>query len=302
MDDWTVLLAFHSLVVHQCGLISIFMAHKLLGGKTALVTGATGGIGKQIALGLARLGAHVIIGARDREKGAATRTEILAATQDNRVTVATLDVASIRSIAALEPGVDQLDIVVNNAGAWFSDRRTSVDGYELTFATNVIGPHLITKALRPRLAPNARIINIVSSIAGNYDPTDLQFVRRPYDGFKAYAQSKQALHMLTWGLAAREPSLTVNAVAPGFVRTDFNQHAHGFKAATIGFMAKLFAVSPEKGADTAVWAASAPELAGITGTRFENRKEKNGKFRESAPIADLEQRLEALVADVRRAA
>jgi NAD(P)-dependent dehydrogenase (short-subunit alcohol dehydrogenase family) len=258
--------------------------------KTAFITGATGGIGKWIARGLADLGATVLIGARDPDKGRAVATEITTATGNARVSVISLDVASLASIRALQ--LPKLDVLINNAGAWFSDRQTTADGHERTFATNVLGPHLVTKVALPRLAPGARIINIVSGFAGNYDATDLEYARRRYDGFKAYAQSKQALRMLTWGLAARLTGITANAVAPGFVRTDFNQNAHGPMAAIIGAMAKLFAVSPAKGADTAVWAASTPELAGVTGKLFEKRREKDGKFREADAIAELERQLD----------
>mgnify|MGYP003693965451 CR=1 FL=1 len=98
-----------------------------------------------------------------------------------------------------------LDVLVNNAGAWFTGRRESPDGYELTFATNVLGPHLLTELLLDRMgaAPRARVVNLISTISGSYDPTDLQYSRRPYDGYKAYGQSKQALTMLTIGLARR---------------------------------------------------------------------------------------------------
>jgi NAD(P)-dependent dehydrogenase (short-subunit alcohol dehydrogenase family) len=266
--------------------------------KTAFVTGATGGIGKQIALGLARTGAHVILGARDLARGRAAQAELAAASGSSNITVAQVDVSSQKSIAALELGVSRLDILVNNAGAWFSDRCTSIDGHELTFATNVLGPHLLTRKLLPLLEASsaARVINIVSGLAANYDATDLEFAQRKYDGFKAYAQSKQALRMLTWGQAARlaRAQITVNAVAPGFVRTEFNRNAHGFTAGMINVMAKLFAVTPAKGADTAIWAATSAELAGVTGKLFEKRKEKADKFGDVAAIADLERRCDEL--------
>jgi NAD(P)-dependent dehydrogenase (short-subunit alcohol dehydrogenase family) len=274
-----------------------------LTGKTALVTGATGGIGKEIARGLAKLGAHVYIGARNAERGAAVREELR---KDGSVEALPLDVASfasIRSLAEKFPA-ERLDILVNNAGAWFSDRRDSVDGYELTFATNVLGPHLLTKLLLPKLQAPARIVNIVSGLAANYDAEDLMFERRKYDGFKVYAQSKAALRMLTWGQAARlgGNGITANAAAPGFVRTDFNQNAHGFTATMINFMAKMFAVTPEKGADTPIWVASAPELASLSGKYFDGRKEKDGKFQDPAAIADLERRCDEMVAGPRAAA
>jgi NAD(P)-dependent dehydrogenase (short-subunit alcohol dehydrogenase family) len=193
----------------------------------------------------------------------------------------------------------RLDILVNNAGAWFTDRRESRDGHELTLATNVLGPYLLTKLLEPRLRASgpARVVNIVSAFAGDYDANDLEWKTRKWDGFKAYGQSKLALRMLTWGQARRleGSGVTANAAAPGFVKTDFNQNAHGFMAAMIGFSAKLFAVTPAKGADTPLWAAATAELAGQSGKYFDGRKEKDGKYRDAPAVDDLERRCEELV-------
>jgi NAD(P)-dependent dehydrogenase (short-subunit alcohol dehydrogenase family) len=275
-----------------------------LSGKTALVTGATSGIGKEIARGLARLGARVVIGARDADKGAAVRVEIVKELAGAEVEVGVLDVSSRASIEAFAKAwpVERVDVLVNNAGAWFSERRQSVDGWELTFATNVLGPHLLTKLLLPKL--RGRVVNIVSALAASYDASDLMFEKRKYDGFKAYTQSKQALRMLTWGLAARldGKAVTVNGAAPGLVRTEFNQNAHGFTASMIDVMMRLFGVSPAKGADTPLWVAAAPELDGVTGKYFDDRKEKDGKFREPAAIADLERKCEEMVVARRAAA
>src|SRR5262249_36848923 len=157
------------------------------------------------------------------------------------------------------------------------------------------------KLLLPKLKGPSRIVNIVSAMAANYDASDLNFERRKYDGFKVYGQSKQALRMLTWGLAARleGTGVTANCAAPGFVKTDFNQNAHGFTAGMINLMSSLFAVTPAKGADTPIWVASAPELEKANGKYFDARKEKDGKFRDPAAIADLEKRCEEMVAGPR---
>jgi NAD(P)-dependent dehydrogenase (short-subunit alcohol dehydrogenase family) len=259
--------------------------------KTALVTGATGGIGKEIARGLAKQGIHVLIGARNLERGKAVQNEIGGS-------VLELDVASFKSIRAAAEKIDSLDLLVNNAGGWYSDPKASVDGYELTFATNVLGPHLLTKLLLPKL--RGRVVNIVSALSDNYDATDLLWERRKYDGFKVYAQSKAALRMLTWGLASR--GVNANCAAPGFVRTDFNRNAHGFAASRINLMARLFAVTPEKGADTPIWVATAAELENVRGKYFDARKEKEGKFRDPAAIADLEQKCDEMVSRSRASA
>lgn len=280
--------------------------HADLTGKTALVTGGTSGIGKEIARGLAERGASVIIAARDLERGRTAALDLTrsAGLEPDRVTALRLDLADLASVRGFAAGltrrVPRLDLLVNNAGAWFTDRHESPDGHELTFATNVLGPVLLTDLLEGSLRAagrGARIVNVVSSLAGHYDPEDLEWSRRRFRGFRAYAQSKQALRMLTWGMAGRlaETGITVNAVAPGFVRTGFNRNARGFVAAFIGLSARLFAVSPARGADTPLWAAVAPELAGVTGRYFEKRREKDGGFRDSGAIALLERRCREMI-------
>ena len=275
-----------------------------MSGKVAVVTGASSGIGKEIARGLARMGATVVLAVRSREKGDATRDELAGETGSKSVSVLQVDVADPRSIRAFAEAFrgkfDRLHVLVNNAGAWYTDRRASPAGRELTFATNVLGPHLVTQVLEGplRAAAPSRVVNVVSSFASDYDATDLEFERRKFDGFKAYGASKQALRMLTWGMATRleGSGVTANAAAPGFVRTDFNANARGFVATMINLSARLFAVSPARGADTPLWCAVAPELSAVTGKYFEDRKEKDGKFHEPGPIADLERRCEELLA------
>jgi NAD(P)-dependent dehydrogenase (short-subunit alcohol dehydrogenase family) len=272
-----------------------------MSGKIALVTGATGGIGKEVARELARMHAEVVIGARNRDRGEAAREEITRETGNRTVSVSLLDVSDSRSIHAFADSFsrahEKLHVLVNNAGVWFTDRRESAEHHELTFATNVLGPYLLTSLLKGALrrAAPARVVNVVSSFSGNYDASDLEFRRRKYDGMKVYAQSKTALRMLTWGQARRleESGVTVNAAAPGFVRTDFNQYASGFMASMINLSARLFAVSPKEGADTPLWVAVAPELAGITGKYFDKRTARPGNFDDAAAIADLEQQCAA---------
>jgi NAD(P)-dependent dehydrogenase (short-subunit alcohol dehydrogenase family) len=274
--------------------------------KIAIVTGATGGIGKEIARGLVKMGATVIVGARNPSKGDATVSELRKDAKDpNDVASMIVDVSSIASVRAFaeefQSKHDGLDILVNNAGAWFSDRRESVGGHELTLATNVIGPYLATKLLADRLREGARVVNVVSSFAANYDASDLEWSKRKFDGFKTYAQSKQALRMLTWHFAEQLASkkIAVNAAAPGFVKSDFNQNATGFVATMIGFSAKLFAVGVAEGADTPLWVASSPDVDGVTNEYFEKRKMKDGKFREPAAIAELVAALDAMIAGAR---
>lgn len=273
--------------------------------KITVVTGATSGIGREIARGLARTGAHVVIPVRDAGRGEQTRAELAAEPGAGAVTVMKLDVSDLASVRAFAREFSErfpaLHVLVNNAGVWFSDRRTAPGGHELTLMTNVVGPHLLTQLLEPKLraAGKARVVNLVSDFASNYDSDDLDYSKRKFDGFKAYGQSKLAMRMLTWGAATRlaETGITVNAAAPGFVKTNFNQNTKGFMARMIDFSAMLFAVSAAKGADTPLWVATAPELDGVTGKLFAKRKEKDGKFREPDAIAKLERACEAIEAE-----
>jgi NAD(P)-dependent dehydrogenase (short-subunit alcohol dehydrogenase family) len=278
-----------------------------LKGKIAVVTGATGGIGKEIARGLSRLGAEVVIGARDPGRGDAARREIVAHTGNDAAAVLQVDVSSVDSVrrfaAALRAKHPKVNILVNNAGVWFTDRKESVEGREMTFATNVLGPYVLTNSLLDALRAGApaRVVNVVSSFSSNYDVSDLEFRTRKWDGFKAYGQSKQALRILT-GLMARKlagTGVTVNDASPGFVKTNFNRNAHGFVPMMINLSARLMAVSPAEGADTPLWVASAPELEGVTGKYFEKRKEGDPKFRDPVVASELERALAAVAAQTR---
>ncbi len=249
----------------------------------------------------------VVIGARSIDRGEAAATDIAASSNKAAPVpvVMQVDMADRASVRAFASSVGarfaELNVLVNNAGAWFTDRRVSSDGIELTFATNVLGPHLLTELLLPRLrgSNRARVVNLVSSFAGSYDASDLQSSRTPYDGGKAYAQSKQALEMLTWGFAAKTAGsgVTANCAEPGFVRTDLNRNATGFRTTMINISARLFGVTPAKGAETPLWVATAPELAGVTGKCFAKRKAKADEFREPAAIADLERACRELERD-----
>ena len=268
-----------------------------LKGKTAIVTGASAGIGKEIARGLLSMGAHVIFAVRSVEKGEGVAKELGGSSTVMQVDCSSP--ASIRKFAAeVKTKFPKVQILVNNAGAWFSDKRTSPEGKELTFATNVLGPWLLSEELLPVLKAGApsRIVNVVSGFASDYDVSDLEFTTRKFDGFKAYGQSKLAARMITWGLAKRVEGsgVSVNAAAPGFVKTEFNRNASGFTASMINFFAKLFADTPAQGGDAITYVAVAPGLEGKTGKYFDRRKEKDGKYADPAAIAALEAKLQQM--------
>lgn len=242
-----------------------------------LVTGANTGIGIEIARGLAGTGASVILACRNRGKGEAARNEIASRYKNENVELLIVDLASQQSIRAAAQEFREnhpiLDVLVNNAGTSFPTRQESSDGIELTFATNVLGYHLLTELLLDSVkrAPAARIVNVASLMAYGLDLLDVQFVKRPYSATEAYAQSKQANRMLTWALARRLAGTTVtaNALSPGAVDTPLlHAMAPGIRGRTTA-----------EGADTAIWLATSPEVAGVSGRFYTDRQELTCRFR-----------------------
>ena len=251
-----------------------------------IVTGPASGIGKEIASQLAARGAEVILACRDPERGSQTAEEIRAhatAAQPLVIPVDTSSPASIRQFAReYRRRFDRLDALVNNAGVLRPQRETSVDGLELTFATNVIGYYLMTRELHDLLRSSApaRVVNVASTFASDLDLDDLQFERRPYDGMRAYAQSKACDRMLTWAFARRlaATGVTVNAIAPGLVtETDLYRD---LPADVRHQLEQQPSRSIAEGADTAVWLAASTEVDGTSGRFYEQRAEQPCQFRD----------------------
>jgi NAD(P)-dependent dehydrogenase (short-subunit alcohol dehydrogenase family) len=281
--------------------------HHDLSGKLAVVTGASSGIGKEIALGLAAQGAALVLACRDLAKAQGARAEILRAWPQASVELRQVDLASLASVRAFAKAFlsshPRLEILVNNAGGWTSRAETSPEGIELTWATNVLGPQLLTQLLLPALkaAGKARIVNVASTAAGGLQLQDIEFKSRPYAGMTAYSQTKQANRMLTWALARQlqGSGVTANAMSPGLVRTALNRNAQGPIALVFKLLVPLMGKSPAQGADTALWLASSPDLEGVSDKFWEDRKEKACKFRaDAAAIESLaalcEQRIAAV--------
>lgn len=275
-----------------------------LSAKTCLVTGATAGIGKEVARGLARLGARVALACRSVDRGRAARDDIARTTKSDKVELLEVDLSDQRSIRAAAAKFiaehEHLHVLVNNAGVWTTTRKTSVDGLELTFATNVLGYHLLTRELLPlleRSAP-ARIVNVASGLAKGLDLGDLFFERRKYDGMAAYAQSKQANRMLSWTLAEQllDKRITVNALHPGIVNTELVRDATGVVGMLSRTFYKVAGRTPEQGADTPLWLAAAIEVEGITGRLWKDRHQVDCPFRDPAQLEALYAKCEALVA------
>jgi retinol dehydrogenase-12 len=247
-----------------------------LSGKVCLVTGATSGIGAVTARELARRGATVVVVGRSPQKCEATVRGIRDQTGNPAVEslVADLSVqAEIRRLAReFRQGHPRLDVLINNAGAIFMQRRESGDGIEMTFALNHLASFLLTHLLLDVLTActPARVVNVASSAhAGvTLDFDDLQG-RRGYRGFRAYRRSKLANLLFTFELARRleGTGVTVNALHPGFVATNIFA-GNGPAGWLMRQSAGLVAIGPEKGARTTILLATAPEVEGLTGRYF----------------------------------
>jgi NAD(P)-dependent dehydrogenase (short-subunit alcohol dehydrogenase family) len=244
-------------------------------GVTVAVTGANSGIGLHTALGLARRGARVVLACRNRERGEAARTLIArevpqAATE---LLLADLSVMSeVRRLAAdLARGFPDLRVLVNNAGLITSRRTMTPEGFELTFAVNHLAPFVLSTLMLDLLRANApaRIVNVNSDShqSARLDFGDLSAERHSFPP-NAYGQSKLASMLFSVELAQRvDPAaVTVNALHPGMVATDFGD-VGGLVQFGWTFM-KPFCISPEQGAQTPIYCAASPEVAGVTGEYF----------------------------------
>jgi NAD(P)-dependent dehydrogenase (short-subunit alcohol dehydrogenase family) len=251
-----------------------------LKGKRMMVTGATSGIGEVTALELARQGAEVIVVSRNEDRCLNTVEKIKRETQIPEVSYLVADLSSQEEIRSLVDGFqsqyDTLDVLVNNAGAFFWERRESVDGIEMTFALNHLNYFLLTNLLLDTLKASApaRIINVSSDAhrGQEMDFEDLQG-EEGYQHFKAYRQSKLANVLFTYELDRRlaGTGVTVNAVHPGFVSTNFARQGSSLVRFLMPVL-HLFALSPEKGAETSIYLASSPEVAGVSGKYFTKKE------------------------------
>jgi len=245
-----------------------------------LVTGANTGIGFAVARGLAAEGARVILACRDSAKGQAALDKIVREFPNASLELLIVDLSSQVAIRAAARSFlekhSALDCLINNAAVGLPQRQESPDGIELTFATNVLGYFLLTNLLLDTLrrAPTARIINVSSKLAGGLDLNDVEFKRRRYDAIAAYSQSKQANRMLTWTLARRlqDSSITANAMSPGPVNTQLLQT----------FAPNMSGKTPREGADTILWLATSPDVAGLTNCFWSDRKEQHCQFHDPA--------------------
>ena len=262
-------------------------------GRTVLVTGATGGIGKATALGLAAMGAHVAITGRDMGRTDAAAAEIRAASGE-RVDTFVADLSAQSQVRGLVAEILQrlprIDVLVNNVGGYWNTRHVTADGLERTFALNHLAPFLLTNLLLDRLQQSAaaRVVTVSSNAQslGRIDFDDLQG-ERSYSGARAYNQSKLANVLFTYELARRlqGTSVTANALHPGVVRTAFGAEDPATVQRFLIPFVRPFMKSPTQGAATSIHLASAPDLEHVTGRYFADSKEKRsaeGSYDEAA--------------------
>jgi NAD(P)-dependent dehydrogenase (short-subunit alcohol dehydrogenase family) len=277
-----------------------------LSGRTALVTGASDGIGREVARGLAARGAHVILACRNEARAEAARAAIARSTGSRALEVQLVDFsrpAQIRAFArAVREAHPALHVLVNNAGGWSSSRRETAEGLERTWATNMLGYFLTTELLRPLLLAGApaRIVNVASLLAYGLDLSDTGFTRRRYDGIAAYAQSKQANRQWTWALARRleGSGVTANAMHPGTVNTGIYRKNGGLRGAAATLWEVFHGRTPAEGADTVLWLAASPEASGGNGLFFIDRQERECEFRNRDEEERLWAACEAMAATV----
>ena len=241
-----------------------------------MITGATSGIGQVASEKLAGMGARMVLVARDTRRGEAAlgRLREIAPGVQHSIHYADLSrIAEMKRVAAEIAAVEQrIDVLINNAGAVFADRRVTEDGLELTFALNHMSYFVLTHGLRERLLASApaRVVNTSSDAhkGARLDFNDLQSTNG-YSGFPVYKRSKLCNILYTSELARRwtGTGVTVNCLHPGFVASRFGDESGGLFSLGVR-VAKVFAISPEKGAQTIIYLASSPEVAGITGQYF----------------------------------
>jgi NAD(P)-dependent dehydrogenase (short-subunit alcohol dehydrogenase family) len=279
-----------------------------MSGKTVIVTGGNSGIGFETAAALAGAGARVMITSRDPNRGEAAMGALKERSPRGQLDLAIFDLSSLESVrrgaAEILQRLDRIDVLVNNAGAVLGSRQETVDGFERSFATNHLGPFLLTMLLLDRIKESApaRIVN-VSSTAHNAAPKGLNFddlqTTHGYRGMKVYGATKLANIYFTTELARRleGTGVTVNCLHPGTVATGFARDGDTSLLSIGVLIARPFMLSAKKGAETSIYLASSPEVEGVTGKYFVRCKQRlpSRVAREEEPARRLWEISERLV-------
>jgi len=252
--------------------------------KVCIVTGANSGIGKITTLELAKLGATVVMLCHDKGRGEKAQSEIKTESGNESIALMLADLSSQQSIrkfaSEYQKKYDKLHVLINNAGVNLSKRYETVDGIEKVFAINTLAPFLLSNLLLKTLKSSipARIINVASNMqSGSINFDNLQF-KKHFKSWRAYSQSKSSLILITYEFARRleGTGVSVNCLHPGFTKTNITRDYKGI----IKFFTKIifsFAKRPEEGAENSIYLASSPEVEGVSGKYFINKKEATSK-------------------------
>ncbi len=276
------------------------MISQELQGKVILVTGSNSGIGKATALGLANLGATVVMHSRGEKRGEPARRDVIAATDNPNVHLLTADLSTREAMKGLAEAFNQrypkLDVLVNNAAVVTNSRKTTAEGFELQFFVNHLAyfylTHLFLDALRAAGSSEykARIVNVASTAhsRGVIDFDDLQHERN-YIGFRAYSNTKLQNIMFTYELARRlgDQPITANCLHPGVIKTGLMRN--NWLLHSLWMLAGPLFKQPKEGADTSIYLASSSEVEGVTGKYFKYRREVGTK--EISHDRDVQRRL-----------
>lgn len=260
-----------------------------LQGKVCLITGSNSGIGKETALSLAKMGATVVMVVRNKERGEKAQKEIVKQSGSSSVDLMICDLSSMESIRQFaeefKKKYKRLDVLINNAGAVYSKREVTPEGFERTFAVNYLGPFLLTHELQDMLKSSApsRIVNVSSGLAkdGKVNLNDLQgenlVGKKAYSHARSpfYANTKLMLILYTYELAKRlkGSGVTANVLLPGFTATNLGKNSDSLRSSIMFKMVRPMQQSTKKGAQTSIYLASSDEVKGITGKCFEKKKE-----------------------------
>jgi len=265
-----------------------------MAGKVVIVTGASAGIGRATAAGLAALGARVVMPCRDAPKCEASVARIGAAVPGASLEMMRLDLASMADVRRFASDYARtharLDVLINNAAVVKRRREVTVDGFEETFAVNVLAPFLLTNLLLPMLKASSpsRIVFLTSGLhkRAHMDLGDLQ-VERGWSSYRAYDRSKLAVILLTVAMARRlgGTGVTANVAHPGLIDTDLGREMSWAQRTVKRWISK----PAEAGARTSVFLASSPEVAGVSGRYFVDSREAEPS--EEARDAELAERL-----------
>ncbi|WP_428268361.1 SDR family oxidoreductase [Haliangium sp.] len=242
--------------------------------KVCVVTGATSGIGKETALGLARQGAHLALVGRDRGRGDAAVAEVRAAGSP-QVELFLADFSrqdQVRRLAGeLGQRLPTIDVLLHNAGVVMRERRLTTDGVEATLATNHLAPFLLTQLVRDKLSQASRVIMVASQVEarGHIDFDDLHFAHTPYEPLAAYCRSKLANVLFTYELARRlrDTDITANCLHPGVIATNLLCDYMG-RPRVMNKLHRLTHPKPKQGAQVSIRLATDPALDGVSGRYF----------------------------------